>query len=94
VFTQYKKNIKGLSSMQLVASRFVSSTLSSPYPHHSHFFDTLLLTSHKLSSLLTHEEVLMPCRRGGAAMKGCPAPGTNNKVPQIPEQAGSRKQHA
>jgi len=44
--------------MELVASRFVSSTLPSPYPHHSHFFDTLLLTLHKRSSLLTDEEVL------------------------------------
>jgi hypothetical protein len=41
--------------MELVASRFVSSTLPSPHPHHSNFFDTLLLTSHKRSSLLSDE---------------------------------------
>jgi hypothetical protein len=79
--------------MELVASRFVFSTLPSPYPHHSHVFDTLLLTSHKRSSLLT-DEYFIPRRRGGAAMKGCPAPGTNNTLLQTPEQGGSYKQYA
>jgi hypothetical protein len=43
--------------MELDASRFFSSTLPSPYHHHSRSSDTLLLTSYK-RSVLTDEELL------------------------------------
>jgi hypothetical protein len=80
---KHKKNTKGLSSMQLVASPFVSSTLPPPYPHHSHFFDTLLLTSHKRPSLLTDEEVLYATPTWRRCNEGLPC--TRNQQHTTPD---------